>query len=70
MDKHSYLNNGHSAAIDDLYEHYLKDESSVDVGWQKFFEGFEFARTQFPMLPSAGQGSTEVPERCERSLLY
>lgn len=66
MDKHSYLNNGHSAAIDDLYEHYLKDENSVDVGWQKFFEGFEFARTQFPMLPSAAGGSAEVPEKVRK----
>jgi 2-oxoglutarate dehydrogenase E1 component len=30
-----------------LYKEYLNDPQSVDIGWQKFFEGFDFARTNF-----------------------
>jgi 2-oxoglutarate dehydrogenase E1 component len=43
MDKYSYLSNAHISSIDDLFQQYSKDNTSVDFGWQKFFEGFEFA---------------------------
>lgn len=45
MDKVSYVGNADVNAIDDLYKNYQKDPNSVDEGWQKFFEGFDFART-------------------------
>jgi 2-oxoglutarate dehydrogenase E1 component len=51
MDKHSYLSNADTAALDALYQQYLSDPSSVDPGWARFFEGFELARTEFDMLP-------------------
>src|ERR1051326_7308594 len=54
MDKYSYLSNGHISSIEDLYQLYLKDNNSVDAGWQKFFEGFEFGRTDF-------QAAGEIP---------
>ncbi len=47
MDKVTYVGNADVNAIDNLYEMYLKDPNSVDIGWQKFFEGFDFARTNF-----------------------
>lgn len=47
MDKFSYLSNAHGSSIEELYNEYLKDNNSVDFGWQKFFEGFDFARTNF-----------------------
>jgi 2-oxoglutarate dehydrogenase E1 component len=47
MDKVSYVGNADVNAIDDLYKNYQKDPESVDIGWQKFFEGFDFARTDF-----------------------
>ncbi|PKP50194.1 MAG: 2-oxoglutarate dehydrogenase E1 component [Bacteroidetes bacterium HGW-Bacteroidetes-11] len=47
MDKLSYLSNADSEYIEQLYKSYQKDPSSVDPGWQKFFEGFEFARKNF-----------------------
>ncbi len=46
MDKLSYLNNAHPDYIDSLYKDYQKDPESVDAGWRKFFEGFEFAQSQ------------------------
>ncbi len=40
---YSYLSNAHPEFIDSQYELYLEDPGSVDYGWQKFFEGFDFA---------------------------
>lgn len=45
MDKYSYLSNAHSGYIEGLYETYRSDPGSLDPQWQKFFEGFEFARS-------------------------
>ncbi len=47
MDKYSYISNAHGAYIDDLYRSYKDDPQSVDVTWQKFFEGFEFSLQKF-----------------------
>ena len=54
MDKYSYLSNAHISSIDDLFQQYLQDSTSVDFGWQKFFEGFEFATKNY-------QDSGEIP---------
>lgn len=53
MDKHSYLSNADGAVIEDYYQQYLNDPNSVEEGWKKFFEGFEFARKNY---------DTDVPE--------
>jgi len=45
MDKYSYISNAHSSYIDELYKSYQQDPSSVDLSWQKFFEGFDFSKT-------------------------
>ncbi len=47
MDKVSYVGNADVNAIDHLYKQYRQDPGSVDIGWKKFFEGFEFAQTNF-----------------------
>jgi 2-oxoglutarate dehydrogenase E1 component len=47
MDKVSYVGNADVNAIDHLYKMYLADSESVDVGWKKFFEGFDFAQTNY-----------------------
>lgn len=44
MDNLSYLSNADSAYIDSLYQSYKQDPQSVDFGWQKFFEGFDFGQ--------------------------
>lgn len=43
MEKNSYLSNSEISFIENLYDQYKRDKNSVDFGWQKFFEGFEFA---------------------------
>jgi 2-oxoglutarate dehydrogenase E1 component len=57
MNKLSYLNNANSAYIDSLYYSYKEDPDSVDFGWQKFFEGFDFGRGS-----EAGVVSAETPD--------
>ncbi|MBK0383171.1 2-oxoglutarate dehydrogenase E1 component [Pedobacter sp. SD-b] len=44
MDSLSYLSNADSAYIDSLYQSYQQNPDSVDFGWQKFFEGFDFGQ--------------------------
>ncbi len=57
MDRLNYINSGNAAFIDSLYETYQQDPSSVDFGWQKFFEGFDFGRGS-----EAAAVSTETPD--------
>jgi len=38
----SYLSNADVNYIDDLYKQYQSNSESVEYGWQKFFEGFDF----------------------------
>ena len=47
MNKNSYLGNSDICALGEMYQQYLKDPHSVEDGWQKFFEGFEFAQQNF-----------------------
>jgi 2-oxoglutarate dehydrogenase E1 component len=55
MDRLNYINSGNAAYIDSLYEDYKKDPESVDFGWQKFFEGFDFGRdAQAPAAQNTG----------------
>ena len=44
MDRLNYIDSGNAAYINTLYEAYTQDPDSVDFGWQKFFEGFDFGR--------------------------
>ncbi|CAG4993312.1 2-oxoglutarate dehydrogenase E1 component [Dyadobacter sp. CECT 9275] len=44
MDKYTYIANSEGAYIEDLYNSYKQDPASVDEGWQKFFEGFDFSQ--------------------------
>ena len=59
MDKTTYVGNADVNAIDHLYKQYIKDSESVDIGWQKFFEGFDFARTDF-------ENDGEIPENVHK----
>lgn len=47
MDNHSYLGNADAVVLDEMYQKFLIDSDSVEEGWRKFFEGFEFARKNF-----------------------
>ena len=67
MDKFSYLGNADVAQIDDLYKQFRKDPNSVAESWSKFFEGFDFARTNFNESDSSSATSNDVvPENVQK----
>lgn len=74
MDKYTYIANAHSSAIDEMYEAYKSDPNSVDISWQKFFEGFEFGQTNFgsngSKTQSAGSGTLSDKEVRVRDLIH
>lgn len=47
MDKFTYIGNSDVNAIDDLYQKYVSNPESVDIQWARFFEGVDFAKTDF-----------------------
>lgn len=58
MDAYTYIANADAAYIDELYQQYRENPGSVDLSWQKFFEGFDFSqRYQGNGLPN-GTGTT------------
>ncbi|WP_422361363.1 2-oxoglutarate dehydrogenase E1 component [Reichenbachiella sp.] len=65
MDKYSYIANAHSGVIDDMYQSYKTDPNSVDVSWQRFFEGFEFSLQKYGEEggDAAGVSSKELAVR-------
>jgi 2-oxoglutarate dehydrogenase E1 component len=56
MDKYTYIANSDASYIEELYNSYKQDATSVDEGWQKFFEGFDF----FQKYPINGNGHTSA----------
>ncbi len=58
MDNLSYLNGTNAEYVESLYQSYKEDPSSVEFGWQKFFEGFDFGRGADAANVSGG----EAPE--------
>ena len=56
MKDFTYITNQHPAYIEDLYNTFLQDPSTVDPEWKKFFEGFDYAMTQ-----SNGHAAAPVP---------
>lgn len=44
MGSNSYISNADVNYIDDLYKQYKEDKTTVDISWQKFFEGYEMGQ--------------------------
>jgi 2-oxoglutarate dehydrogenase E1 component len=47
MDKYSYISNADVGYLDQLYQNYKQNPSSVDITWQKFFEGYDFSLQRY-----------------------
>ena len=62
MDKFSYIGNGDVNAIEELYKNYQKDPESVDFGWKKFFEGFDFSRADF-------EDNGQIPQNVQKEFM-
>lgn len=57
---YSYLSNADPAYVEQLYRDYLANPESVDYGWQKFFEGFDFARANYGDTTEASGNLKEI----------
>ena len=55
MDKYSFLGAVHSNMIEMMYDQYIQNPDSVDEGWRRFFQGFDFAQAVY-------SEEDEVPE--------
>ncbi|MBX2965282.1 MAG: 2-oxoglutarate dehydrogenase E1 component [Cyclobacteriaceae bacterium] len=72
MDKYSYISNADVGYLDQLYQNYKTDPSSVDPTWQKFFEGYEFSVQRYGENGSAS-GATDtqsIKETQVRNLIF
>jgi 2-oxoglutarate dehydrogenase E1 component len=47
MDKFSYIANAHVSYVDELYHSYKSDPDSIDSSWKEFFDGFDFALSNY-----------------------
>ena len=64
MDRFSYLGNADVNQIENLYQQFLKDPSAVEESWREFFDGFEFARLNFPQ--NGKQEQSGIPENVQK----
>lgn len=59
MDKYSYISNADVGYLDQLYQNYKSNPQSVDITWQKFFEGYDFSQQRYG---ANGKGHAVVAE--------
>jgi len=63
----SYLQNENAGYIDELFNSYSQDPSSVDPSWRYFFEGLELGIDTESRAPQTSQpGSPVQPQTTER----
>jgi 2-oxoglutarate dehydrogenase E1 component len=70
MDKYSYISNADVGYLDQLYQNYKKDPSSVDSTWQKFFEGYDFSVQRYGENGSASDDPKTIKETQVRNLIF
>jgi 2-oxoglutarate dehydrogenase E1 component len=72
MDKYSYISNADVGYLDQLYQNYKKDPASVDLTWQKFFEGYEFSTQRFGENGhgTVAEGALTIKETQVRTLIH
>ncbi|HEY9047487.1 MAG TPA: 2-oxoglutarate dehydrogenase E1 component [Ohtaekwangia sp.] len=75
MDKYSYISNADVGYLDQLYQNYKNDPASVDLTWQKFFEGYDFSQQRYGDKPANGNGapvadSLSIKETQVRNLIF
>jgi 2-oxoglutarate dehydrogenase E1 component len=59
MDKFSFIANAHVSYIDELYASYKNDPAAIDPSWKEFFDGFDFALTNYGSDDN-GNGKADV----------
>ncbi|MBL7850257.1 MAG: 2-oxoglutarate dehydrogenase E1 component [Cyclobacteriaceae bacterium] len=70
MATYSYISNADVSYLDQLYQNYKKDPGSVDLTWQKFFEGYDFSVSRFGDQPVAATEGVNIKETHVRTLIH
>ncbi len=71
MDKYSYISNADTSYIDQLYQNYNQDPTSVDPTWQKFFEGYDFSSQRYGENGQVSAGEApNIKETYVRTLIF
>lgn len=70
MDKYSYISNAEVGYVDQLYQNYKKEPSSVDPQWQKFFEGYDFSAQRYGDNGRGAEDSLSIKETQVRNLIF
>jgi 2-oxoglutarate dehydrogenase E1 component len=72
MDNYSYISNADVGYLDQLYQNYKKDPASVDVTWQRFFEGYDFSVQRHGENSHSvkGEDSVSIKETQVRNLIF
>ena len=63
MDNFSFLNTAHASFFADLYDQYLQDPDSLEPSWKAFFQGYDFANSDFLQKELVEGVSPQVPEK-------
>ncbi len=70
MDKYSYISNADVGYVDQLYQNYKKEPSSVDLTWQKFFEGYDFSVQRYGENGHGTDDPKTIKETQVRNLIF
>ena len=66
MDNFSFLNAAHAGYFSDLYDQYLKDPDSLEPSWKAFFQGYDFANSDFLKDELLDGISPQVPDHVQK----
>ena len=66
MDNFSFLNAAHSAYFSEMYDQYLKDPDSLEPSWKAFFQGYDFANSDFLREEVLEGVSLQVPDHVQK----
>jgi 2-oxoglutarate dehydrogenase, E1 component len=69
MDKFSYIANAHVSYIDELYASYKSDPESIDPSWKEFFDGFDFALTNYGEEENGSAAPASAPSTAKNGSL-
>ena len=66
MDNFSFLNAAHAGYFSNLYDQYLKDPDSLEPSWKAFFQGYDFANSDFLKDELLDGISPQVPDHVQK----
>lgn len=68
MEQRDWINRANAAYLEQLYEDYLRDPTSVDPQWAQVFAGLEMGSTNGDRVSPVGHTPSRVTSRAERNI--